>query len=171
MLNSEIHSENLSLLDKTLQILINSQTLSLHFNDLQIKLLGDSAKKVKFTNMDNSSLDALFNDAYSVPSQKTKNLIKINELLLYLDSNNLIHLIDNNHLRITYQGIIQHSKGYLFTYKSEEKTKNRLDTFDKFQRSSARRMLWINGAIALGTAVAMVYYLLEMISTPYCFCK
>ena len=171
MLNFEIHSENLSLLDKTLQTLIDSQTLCLHFNDLQIKLLGDLTQEVKFANIDNSSLDALFNDAYSIPSQKTKDLIKINELLLYLDSNNLIHLIDNNHLRITYQGIIQHSKGYLFTYKSEEKKKNRLDTFDEFQRSSARRMLWINGVIALGTAVAMVYYFLEMISTPYCFCK
>ena len=171
MLSSEIHSENLSLLDKTLQILIDSQTLSLHFNDLQIKLLGNLTQEIKFANINNGTLDDLFNDAYSIPSQKTRNLIKINELLLYLDSNNLIHLIDNNHLRITYQGIIQHSKGHLFTYKSEEKKKNRLDTFDEFQRSSARRMLWINGVIALGTAVAMVYYFLEMISTPYCFCK
>ena len=171
MTTSKIHNENLSLLDKTLQLLIDSQTLSLHFNDLQIELLGNSSKEVKLTEISNGTLDDLFNDAYSIPSQKNKNLIKINELLIYLDSNNLIRLIEHNHLRITYQGIIQHSKGYLFTYNSEQETQNRLDAFDNFQRTSTKQMLRVTWLIALGTLVAMIYYILEIISASYCFCK
>lgn len=164
-------TENLQLLDNTLGYLMESDTLSLYIDDLRIKLVKETDKKLELTNTNNNSVDDLFADIFTKQSQKTKNLIKISEVLLLLESEKLIRLIEQNHIRITYKGIIQHSKGYLTTYNSEQYDKNRLDAFDKFQRSFSNRMLWINGAIAVGTLVAMVYYFLEIVSTPYCFCK
>ena len=171
MTQNNLITENLQLLDNTLNYLIQSETLSLYIDDLRIKLIDDSNKKLELSNSNNKSVEVLFTDIFNKQSQKNKNLVMISEALLLLESEKLIKLIECNHIRITYKGIIQHSKGYLTTYNSEQYDKNRLDAFDKFQRSFSNRMLWINGAIAVGTLVAMVYYFLEMISTPYCFCK
>lgn len=164
-------TDNLQLLDNALDYLIQSETLSLSIDDLRTKLINETDKKLELKNSDNMSVDELFTDIFSKQSQKTKNLVKISEVLLFLESEKLIRLIEQNHIRITYQGIIQHSKGYLSTYKYEQSVQNRLDAFDKFQRSSSRQMFVVTCLIALGTLVAMVYYILEMISTPYCFCK
>ena len=171
MVQNNLITENLQLLDKTLDYLMQSETLSLYIDDLRINLINESDEKLELSNSENKSIDELFDDIFSKQSQKTKNLVKINEVLLFLETEKLIRLIEHNNIRLTYQGIIQHSKGYISTYNSEQYNKNRLDAFDKFQRTFSNRMLWINGAIALGTLVAMVYYFLEMISTPYCFCK
>ena len=164
-------TENLQLLDNALDYLMQSETLSLYIDDLRIKLINETDKKLELTNSDNKSVEDLFDDIFTKQSQKTKNLVKISEVLLLLESEKLIRLIEQNHIRITYQGIIQHSKGYLSTYKYEQSVQNRLDAFDKFQRSSSRQMFVVTCLIALGTLVAMVYYILEMISTPYCFYK
>lgn len=171
MSQDNLITENLELLDNALDYLIQSETLSLHIDDLRIKLIKETDKKLELKNSDNMSVDELFNDIFAKQSQKTKNLVKISEVLLLLESEKLIKLIEQNHIRITYKGIIQHSKGYLNTYNSEEYNNNRLDAFDKFQRSSSRQMFWLTLWIMIGTLVAAVYYLLEMISTPYCFCK
>ena len=164
-------TENLQLLDNALDYLAQSETLGLHIDDLRIKLIKETDKKLELTNTDNKSVEDLFNDIFTTQSQKTKNLVKISEVLLFLEAEKLIRLIEQNHIRITYQGIIQHSKGYLSTYKYEQSVQNRLDAFDKFQRSSSRQMFWLTLWIMIGTLVAAVYYFLEMISTPYCFCK
>lgn len=164
-------TENLQLLDNALDSIIQSETLSLHIDDLRIKLIKETDKTLEIKNANNNTIEELFDDIYSHENQKTKNLIKINEVLLLLESEKLIKLIEQNHIRITYEGIIQHSKGYLNTYNYEKSIQNRLNDFDKFQRVSSNRMLWINGTIAVGTTVAIVYYILEMISTPYYFCK
>jgi hypothetical protein len=171
MSQNNLIAENLKLLDNALDYLMQSETLSLYIDDLRIKLINETDKKLELKNSDNMSIDKLFADIFTKQSQKTKNLVIISEVLLLLESEKLIRLIEQNHIRITYKGIIQHSKGYLSTYNSEQYNKNRLDAFDKFQRSSSHQMLWINGAIALGTLVAMIYYFLEIISSPYCFCK
>ena len=171
MSQDNLITENLELLDNALDYLIQSETLSLSIDDLRIKLINETDKKLELKNSDNMSVDELFADIFSKQNQKTKNLIKINEVLLLLESEKLIKLIEQNHIRITYQGIIQHSKGYLSTYKYEQSVQNRLDAFDKFQRSSSRQMCWLTLWIMIGTLVAAVYYFLEMISTPYCFCK
>ena len=171
MTQNNLITENLQLLDNALDYLMQSETLSLYIDDLRIKLIKETDKKLELINSDNNSVEDLFADIFTKQSQKTKNLVMIGEVLLLLESEKLIRLIEQNHIRITYQGIIQHSKGYLNTYNSEKYNQNRLDAFDKFQRVSSNRMMLINGAIALGTLVAMVYYFLEMISTPYCFCK
>ena len=164
-------TENLQLLDNALDYLMQSETLSLYIDDLRIKLINETDKKLELTNSDNKSVEDLFDDIFTKQSQKTKNLVKISEVLLFLEAEKLIRLIEQNHIRITYQGVIQHSKGYLSTYKYEQSVQNRLDAFDKFQRSSSRQMFVVTCLIALGTLVAMVYYILEMISTPYCFYK
>ncbi len=168
---NDLISDNLQLLDNTLDYLIQSETLSLYFDDLRIKLINKTDKKLELTNSDNNSIKELFDDIFKKQSQKTKNLVKINEVLLFLESEKYIRVIEQNHIRITYQGIIQHSKGYLSTYKYEQSVQNRLDAFVEFQRSSSRQMFWLTLWIMVGTLVAAIYYLLEMISTPYCFCK
>lgn len=164
-------TENLQLLDNALDSLIQSETLSLHIDDLRIKLIKETDKTLEINNPNNNTIEELFDDIYSHENQKTKNLIKINEVLLLLESEKLIKLIEENHIRITYEGIIQQSKGYLNTYKYEKSIQNRLDAFDKFQRSSAKRMNCLTFWIMIGTLVAAVYYTLQIFSLHICFCN
>ena len=107
MSKQNLIEDNLELLDNCLNYLIESETLSLYFDDLRIKLINDTNKKIELSNSNNRTVDELFVDIFSKQPQKTKNLIKISEVLLYLESENLIRLIEQNHIRITYQGIIQ----------------------------------------------------------------
>lgn len=121
--------ENLQLLDNALDYLIKSKTLSLHIDDFRIKLLKDTDKKLVLKNSDNNSIEALFDDIFTDHSQKTKNLVKVSEVLLFLESEKLIRLIEQNHIRITFQGIIQHSKGFIKQYRFE-KHKSILDVYN-----------------------------------------
>ncbi len=128
---NDLISDNLQLLDNTLEYLIQSETLSLYFDDLRIKLINETEKKLELTNSDNNSIKELFDDIFNKQSQKTKNLVKINEVLLFLESEKYIRVIEQNHIRITYQGIIQHSKGFKKQYKFE-KCKSILDIYNVY---------------------------------------
>ena len=131
MSQNNIVTQNLQLLDSTLNYLIQSETLSLYFDDLRIKLVEETDKKLIFKNSNNNSVEDLFADIFTTQSQKTKNLIMISEILLFLESEKLIKLIEQNHIRITYQGIIQHSKGFKKQYKFE-KHKSILDVYNVY---------------------------------------
>ncbi|UPZ17816.1 hypothetical protein [Flavobacterium humidisoli] len=163
--------ETLSLLDKSLDYLINSDTLSLHFNELKNKLFNDSTKDIELSQSDNNSVDELFNDIFSKQSQQTKNLTKINEVLLFLETEKLIRLIEQNHIRITYQGIIQHSKGYLNTYNLKKSNAQRLQNVEDVQKFHLKWMTILTSLIAVGTLVASIYYLFELFSVRFCLCN
>ena len=117
-----------------------------------------------------TTTEELFNSVFS-PDNENAIFYKVKASIQYLVDEGYLFTSDNYMLKITYKGIIKYSEGFVTTYTEQLSVKNRLNAFDKFQRDFSNRMLWINGAIALGTLVAMVYYFLEMISTPYCFCK
>tara|TARA_Y100000589_G_scaffold323357_1_gene357760 strand:+ start:573 stop:1088 length:516 start_codon:yes stop_codon:yes gene_type:complete len=168
MSKQNLIEDNLELLDNCLNYLIESETLSLYFDDLRIKLINDTNKKIELSNSNNRTVDELFVDIFSKQTQKTKNLIKISEVLLYLESENLIRLIEQNHIRITYQGIIQSSKGYLKTYKSEEATSQRVYNVEQLQNFHLRWMTILTSIIAVGTLVAAVYYFFELFSFEIC---
>ena len=131
MAQNNLITENLQLLDNTLDYLMQSETLSLYVDDLRTKLINETDKKLELTNSDNMSVEDLFADIFTKQSQKTKNLIMISEILLFLESEKLIKLIEQNHIRITYQGIIQHSKGFKKQYKFE-KHKSILDVYNVY---------------------------------------
>ncbi|MFV8375388.1 hypothetical protein ACNQGC_08720 [Flavobacterium sp. GSP11] len=131
MYRNNFITENLQLLDSTLNYLIESETLSLYIDDLRIKLVEETDKKLLLTNSNNNSVQDLFADIFTTQSQKTKNLIMISEILLFLESEKLIKLIEQNHIRITYQGIIQHSKGFKKQYEFE-KHKSILDVYNVY---------------------------------------
>jgi hypothetical protein len=172
MLDKDVNiTYNLELLDFILKYLIDSETYSNNVNFAHSEIFKNNLEELKYLNLDNKTFEDLYDNIFSKEIRNDKNRIKLNEAFLYLELEGLIRVIEQKHIRITYQGIIQYSKGYLSTYNSEQYNQNRLDAFDKFQRVFSNRMTWINGAIALGTLVAMIYYILEMISTPYCFCK
>ena len=131
MAQNNLITENLQLLDNTLDYLMQSETLSLYVDDLRTKLINETDKKLELTNSDNMSVEDLFADIFTKQSQKTKNLIMISEILLFLESEKLIKLIEHNHIRITYQGIIQHSKGFKKQYEFE-KHKSILDVYNVY---------------------------------------
>ena len=171
MSQNNIIPENLQLLDNTLNYLTQSETLSLHIDDLRIKLINETDKKLELTNSNNNSIKELFIDIFSKQNQQTKNLVKINEVLLLLESEKLIRLIEENHIRITYQGIIQHSKGYLATYISESASFQRLRNVENVQKFHLRWMSILTSIVAFGTLVAAIYYILEIFSVQLCICK
>ena len=171
MSQDNLITENLKLLDNALDYLIQSETLSLSIDDLRIKLINETDKKLELKNSDNMSVDELFADIFSKQNQKTKNLIKINEVLLLLESKKLIKLIEQNHIRITYQGIIQHSKGYLNTYTSELESSQRLRNVENVQKFHLCWMTILTSIIAFGTLVAAIYYILEIFSFQFCTCR
>ena len=171
MSQNNIIPENLQLLDNTLNYLTQSETLSLHIDDLRIKLINETDKKLELTNSNNNSIKELFIDIFSKQNQQTKNLVKINEVLLFLESEKLIRLIEENHIRITYQGIIQHSKGYLATYISESASFQRLRNVENVQKFHLRWMSILTSIVAFGTLVAAIYYILEIFSVQLCICK
>ena len=171
MSQNNIIPENLQLLDNTLNYLTQSETLSLHIDDLRIKLINETDKKLELTNSNNNSIKELFIDIFSKQNQHTKNLVKINEVLLLLESEKLIRLIEENHIRITYQGIIQHSKGYLATYISESASFQRLRNVENVQKFHLRWMSILTSIVAFGTLVAAIYYILEIFSVQLCICK
>lgn len=121
-----------------------------------------------FRSKSNSTLDEIAGNTFD----RRDSLILFNqrtdEAILYLSKNNFVRL-NGEELSLTYDGIMQYSKGYISTYNYEKSIQNRLDAFDEFQRSSSKRMLWVNVFIAIGTLVAAVYYILEMIPIPIAF--
>ena len=163
--------ENLQLLDNALDYLAQSETLSLHIDDLRVKLIKETDKKLELINTDNKSVEDLFNDIFTTQSQKTKNLVKISEVLLFLEAEKLIRLIEQNHIRITYQGVIQHSKGYLATYTSELTSYQRLRNVENVQKFHLRWMSILTSIIAFGTLVASIYYFFEIFSVRFCICR
>ncbi|UPF06986.1 hypothetical protein, partial [Flavobacterium psychrophilum] len=100
-----------------------------------------------------------------------KLLYKVEKSLLYLEELGLLKSTDNYYVSLTYQGIIKCSEGFVMEYEKQSSDKTRLLNVENFQQRNAREMFWITFLIMIGTLVSALYYILEMISTPYCFCK
>ncbi len=159
--------ENYKLLDDILDYLIYQDNYSSSGYDIINNIYHSKLKPVGKETYD--SIEDFFNNVDLSTVENTKKL-KIRFALFYLVNQNLV-TFNNSYVTLTYLGIIEASRGFVNTYDEQVTVQNRLTSFDKFQRSFSNQMLWINGAIAVGTVVAMIYYILEMISTPYCFCK
>ena len=102
---------------------------------------------------------------------KDKTLYKVEKSLLYLEELGLVKSNDNYYVSLTYQGIIKYSDGFVKEYDKQSYDKIRLLNVENFQQRNAREMFWITFLIMIGTLVSALYYILEMISSPYCFCK
>ncbi|GIZ07686.1 hypothetical protein [Flavobacterium sp. UMI-01] len=95
---------------------------------------------------------------------------KLVEACYYLMKQNYIRIDVHFNIKITFEGILKCSEGFLKEYEKYSNDKNRLLNVENFQRKTTRWMLWINGAIAVGTVVAMIYYILEILSVHFCKC-
>lgn len=96
---------------------------------------------------------------------------KLAEACYYLAHNNYIRLNTNFDIKLTFEGILKANNNFVFTYNEEHLNKTRLLNVENFQRKTTRWMLWVNGAIAVGTLVAMFYYILEIFSVHFFYCK
>ncbi|NHM03662.1 hypothetical protein [Flavobacterium celericrescens] len=163
--------KNLEYLDSILQYFTVTQRdytadiISLSNDIFKLKLEKKQGDFPKPTNT-----EELFNSVFS-PDNENAIFYKVKASIQYLVDEGYLFTSDNYTLKITYKGIIKYSEGFVTEYEKQTSDKTRLINVENFQRKMSRWMLFVNGAIAVGTIVAMVYYILEMISTPYCFCK
>ena len=163
--------KNLEYLDSILQYFTVTQRdytadiISLSNDIFKLKL---EKKKGDFPKP--TTTEELFNSVFS-PDNENAIFYKVKASIQYLVDEGYLFTSDNYSLRVTYKGIIKYSEGFVKEYEKQTSDKTRLLNVENFQRKMSRWMLFVNGAIAVGTIVAMVYYILEMISTPYCFCK
>lgn len=167
MIQDKDIKENYKLLDDILDYLILQDNYTSEILDIINHIYHTHLKPKSKESYEN--IEDFFNSVDLSTVENTKKL-KIRFALLYLVNEKII-TFHSSYITLSYLGIIEASKGFISTYNEQLNVQNRLASFDEFQRSFSNRMLWINGAIAVGTIVAMIYYILEMISTPYCFCK
>ena len=162
--------KNLEYLDSILQYFTVTQReytadiISLSNDIFKLKLKKKEGSFPKPTNT-----EELFNSMFS-PDNENAIFYKVKASIEYLVDEGYL-FTDNYTLKITYKGIIKYSEGFVKEYQKQTSDKIRLKNVEKFQRKMSCWMLFVNGAIAVGTIVAMIYYILEMIPTPYCFCK
>jgi hypothetical protein len=159
--------ENYKLLDDILDYLILQDNYTSEILDIINHIYHTHLKPKGKENYD--SIEDFFNNVDFSFVENTKKL-KIQFALFYLVNQNII-TFHSSYVTISYLGIIEASKGFVTTYKYEKSVQSRLESFDKFQRSFSNQMFWLTLWIMVGTLVAAMYYILEMISTPYCFCK
>jgi hypothetical protein len=163
--------KNLEYLDSILQYFVLTQRdytadiISLSNDIFKLKLEKKKGNFTKPVNMEEFFKSVLSSD------NETALFYKVQASIEYLIKEGYILIFDLYTLKITYKGIIKYSEGFVTTYTEQLSVQNRLNAFDKFQRSSSRQMFWLTLWIMVGTLVAAMYYILEMISTPSCFCK
>ena len=163
--------KNLEYLDSILQYF----TITQRDYTANIISLSDDIFKLKLEKKEGDfpkpkNTEELFNSVFS-PDNQDALFYKVNTSINYLANEGYIFTSDLYTLKITYKGIIKYSEGFVTEYEKQTSDKTRLINVENFQHKMSRWMLLVNGAIAIGSIVAMVYYILEMISTPYCFCK
>lgn len=134
-MSENILLENLSLLDKVIEHLITSDNYCLSLNNLVNKLSNDFDNTIVLSNLHNKSVDELFDDVFSDQNRESKSLLKIKEVLRYLESQCCIRIAANNLIELTYEGIIKHSRGYVDIYLEEQIIKFRVHKLEKFQLS------------------------------------
>jgi|SRR5690606_15520358 len=150
---------NYQLLDKILEYLILQDSYSSHAVDV-INFIYDTELKPKNTENYDNILDLINNLDIDIENNK----LKLNFALSFLLSEKLI-TFNNSIVTITYLGIIQYSKGYVNEHQTQLSDKNRLLAVETFQNKISRRILMTNIVIALGTFVAMIYYILQIFSS------
>ena len=158
---------NYKLLDDIIDFLILKDNYSSEIIDIINHIYHTHLKPIEKEKYD--SIEDFFNNVDLSNVENNKKL-KIRFALIYLISEKLI-IINNSIVTITYLGIVKHSEGFIKEYDRYSSDKTRLINVENFQKRNARDMFWITLLIMVGTLVAAIYYLLEMLSTPYCFCK
>lgn len=152
---------NYQLLDKILEYLILQNSYSSDVIELINTIYSMELKPKEKETYD--SIEDFFNSVDFSNIENNKKL-KVRFALLFLFSEKLI-TFNNSIVTITYLGIIQHSKGFLNEYQTQLSDKSRLLAVETFQNKISNRMLMANIVIALGTFVAMVYYILQIFSS------
>lgn len=163
--------KNLEYLDSILYYFIVSKTeytadlISLSNDIFRLKL----EKKLE-TFPEPKTTDELFASVFS-PDNNEALFYKVRASIHYLVDKGYIFTSDNYNLKITYKGILKYSEGFVNEYKKHSDDKTRLLGVETFQNKISSRMLVTNILIAVSTAVAAIYYVLEIFSLHICFCK
>lgn len=180
MINDKNIIDNLKLLDKILEILVRDcESYDITFSDLYFKIYN----RVLPNDLDLfatgffrmivdkpfEDLDEMFNEPKS--ENRKAEFIKLIEACYYLKSENMIRIANDNLLiHITYFGILKHSKSFVKEYEKLLSDETRLINVETFQNKMSCWMMFLTGLIALGTLVAMIYYIFEIFSRHVDFC-
>lgn len=160
--------DNLQVLDNVLSFLIDKKEYKTEINTLVSSVYNIQLNLIK---PDKPESSITLEDIIKRSDVKDKTLYKVEKSLLYLEELGLVKSNDNYYVSLTYQGIIKYSDGFVKEYDKQSYDKIRLLNVENFQQRNAREMFWITFLIMIGTLVSALYYILEMISSPYCFCK
>ena len=160
--------DNLQVLDNVLSFLIDKKEYKTEINTLVNNVYNLQLNLIK---PDKPESDITLEDIVKRSDVKDKTLYKVEKSLLYLEELGLIRATDNYYVSLTYQGIIKYSEGFVKEYDKQSYDKTRLLNVENFQKRNAREMFWITFLIMVGTLVSALYYILEMLSSSYCFCK
>ncbi|AIG30883.1 hypothetical protein [Flavobacterium psychrophilum] len=168
MSKDSILKDNLRVLDNILLFLIDKREYKTEINTLVNSIYNLQLNLIK---PDKPESSITLGDIVKRSDVEDKLLYKVEKSLLYLEELGLLKSTDNYYVSLTYQGIIKCSEGFVMEYEKQSSDKTRLLNVENFQQRNAREMFWITFLIMIGTLVSALYYILEMISTPYCFCK
>ncbi|EMY3479038.1 hypothetical protein ABF176_002519 [Flavobacterium psychrophilum] len=168
MSKDSILKDNLRVLDNILLFLIDKREYKIEINTLVNSIYNLQLNLIK---PDKPESSITLGDIVKRSDVEDKLLYKVEKSLLYLEELGLLKSTDNYYVSLTYQGIIKCSEGFVMEYEKQSSDKTRLLNVENFQQRNAREMFWITFLIMIGTLVSALYYILEMISTPYCFCK
>ncbi|WP_134387983.1 hypothetical protein [Flavobacterium psychrophilum] len=168
MSKDSILKDNLRVLDNILLFLIDKREYKTEINTLVNSIYN---LQLNLRKPDKPVSSITLGDIVKRSDVEDKLLYKVEKSLLYLEELGLLKSTDNYYVSLTYQGIIKCSEGFVMEYEKQSSDKTRLLNVENFQQRNAREMFWITFLIMIGTLVSALYYILEMISTPYCFCK
>ena len=160
--------DNLQVLDNVLSFLIDKKEYKTEINTLVSSVYNIQLNLIK---PDKPESSITLEDIIKRSDVKDKTLYKVEKSLLYLEELGLLKSTDNYYVSLTYQGIIKYSEGFVKEYDKQSYDKTRLLNVENFQKRNAREMFWITFLIMVGTLVSALYYILEMLSSSYCFCK
>lgn len=151
------------ILDSILKLLFDSNKYSVYIMNAKASI---KALKLEFVGRGNTLIDEIFNEQHN--EEKFDSFF--DEAIRYLVDNKFIE-DDGISLKLTFNGIIQSSVGFVNTLDLKETSSQRLYNVEKVQMFHLTWMTILTALIAVGTFVSMIYYLLEIFSTNYCFCK
>ena len=151
------------ILDSILKLLSDSNKYVLYKSIIKDSI---KSKNLEFVGRGNTFIDEIFNEQHN--EEKFDSFF--DEAIRYLADNKFIE-DDGISLKLTFNGIIQSSVGFVNTLDLKETSSQRLYDVEKVQKFHLTWMTILTALIAAGTFVSMIYYLLEIFSTNYCFCK
>jgi hypothetical protein len=164
-------TDNLQLLDTILDYLINCEGYENNIILLINNIYHLKLKEQKSSNMKSLNLGQLIDTLLTREDRNEKRVVKLKEALIYLDGEKLIKVAPNNSIKLTYQGIIQYSNGYLNTHNLKKSNAQRLQNVEVVQKFHLKWMTFLTSLIAVGTLVVAAYYIFEILSLHVCICK